>query len=110
MIKNKITFSAHIQYPELLQTECRNWSLYYEDDTATVDSILASVWHNWNAHEDNECEIFWNAKCRSMMVGDFVCVNSQWHRCEKQGWSKVTWDHVYGEEARTRKSIDELLK
>jgi len=53
MIKNKITFSTHIQYPELLQTECRNWSLYYEDDTATVDSILASVWHNWNAHGGN---------------------------------------------------------
>jgi hypothetical protein len=28
-------------------------------------------------------------KIRSMMVGDWVCVNGQWWVCENTGWEKV---------------------
>jgi hypothetical protein len=45
-----------------------------------------------------------------MMIGDFVCVNGQWYRCEKEGWNEITWNDVYGEEARTRKQVDRLLE
>jgi hypothetical protein len=45
-----------------------------------------------------------------MSVGDFVCIEAQWYECMGTGWKKVTWGDVYGEDAETRKSIDNFLK
>jgi hypothetical protein len=123
MKKEDHILSVAIKYPELTQQECRKLNIFYEgrfseepecQGTNKVGKnhmrLLEKTFACFNGGSDMECDTFIRAGVRSMMVGDFVCIEAQWYECMTSGWKKVTWEDVYGEEAETRKSIDNFLK
>ena len=80
----------------MTEAECKYWTFHYEGDYSDQD-ILGFVWEQWNAGSGNESKEFLKRKCRSMMIGDYVCVNGTWHEVLALGWRiNVPWDEVLG--------------
>jgi len=123
MKKEDHILEVYIQYPELTQWECRKLRICFDGNNREEPEfrerneiskkhlgVLESTFGCFNAGSGRESHTFTKAKVRSMSVGDFVCVEAQWYECMCTGWKKVTWEDVYGEDAETRKSIDNFLK
>ena len=106
-LKENIT-AAHVQYCDLIQSECRKFSIYFEGDHEVM-SILEATFAAFNAGSGRECDVFLNGNVRSLSVGDFVFVNGTPYKCMKVGWREVSWADVYGEEAATRKNVENFL-
>ena len=106
-LKENIT-AAHVQYCDLIQSECRKFSIYFEGDHEDMD-ILEATFAAFNGGSGRECPEFLNGNVRSLSVGDFVFVNGTPYKCEKVGWKEVSWADVYGEEAATRKNVENFL-
>ena len=88
--------SVHVQYHDMTERDCKYWQFYYEGDYSDQD-ILGFVWEQWNAGSGHESKEFLKRKCRSMMIGDYVCVNGTWHEVLALGWRiNVPWDEVLG--------------
>lgn len=106
-LKETIT-AAHVQYCDLIQSECRKFSIYFEGDHEVMD-ILEATFAAFNGGSGRECPEFLNGNVRSLSVGDFVFVNGTPYKCMNQGWEEVSWADVYGEEAATRKNVENFL-
>ena len=91
-LKENIT-SAHVQYCDLIQSECRKISIYFEGDHEDMD-ILEATFAAFNGGSGRECPEF---------------LNGTPYKCEKVGWKEVSWADVYGEEAATRKNVENFL-
>ena len=91
-----------IQYRDMTEKQCKKfWQDYPEENSAgykyTDPDILDAVWEQWNAGSGRECDLFKKLEVRSMMVGDYVCVNGKWHECLPIGWRiNVPWEEVLG--------------
>ena len=123
MKKEDHILEVYIQYPELTQWECRRLRLCFDGSNREDPKlfrgrneiseehlgVLESTFGCFNAGSGRESHTFVRAKVRSMSVGDFVCIEAQWYKCMPVGWGKVSWGDVYGEDAKTRKSIDTFL-
>lgn len=106
-LKETIT-AAHVQYCDLIQSECRKFSIYFEGDHEVMD-ILEATFAAFNGGSGRECPEFLNGNVRSLSVGDFVFVNGTPYKCMKQGWEEVSWEDVYGEDYANRKNVENFL-
>ncbi len=87
--------SVHVQYRDMTEADCKSWQFYYEEEL-TDHEVLDIVWAQWNAGSGQESQDFKKANCRSMMVGDYVCINGTWHEVLKYGWRiNVPWEEVF---------------
>jgi|TARA_Y100000310_G_scaffold242766_1_gene246973 hypothetical protein len=74
-----------------------DWKSYYNGHHSDPD-ILDAVWEQWNAGSGNEGQQFLKLGVRSMMVGDYVCIDGKWHECLTIGWRiNVPWEEVMGD-------------
>jgi len=95
-----------IQYRDMTEKQCKKfWLDYPEENSAghkyTDPDILDAVWEDWNNGSGRECTLFKKLEVRSMMVGDYVCVNGVWHECLPIGWRiNVPWEEVLGKVER----------
>jgi hypothetical protein len=64
------------------------------DKNHNDEDILDAVWAGFNAGSGKEMGAFLVAKVRSMSVGDFVRIDSQWFRCASFGWDQATENEV----------------
>jgi hypothetical protein len=106
-LKESIT-AAHVQYCDMIQSECRKFSIYFEGDHEVMD-ILEATFAAFNGGSGRECPEFLNGKVRSLSVGDFVFVNGTPYKCMNQGWEEVSWEDVYGEDYTNRKNVENFL-
>ena len=90
-----------VQYRDKTEQECKGWDFDYPvlSDSGhkwEVPEILDAVWEQWNAGSERESEHFLKRGVRSMMIGDYVCVNGTWHEVLHFGWRiNVPWAEVY---------------
>ena len=90
----------------MTEKQCKKfWLDYPEENSAghkyTDPDILDAVWEDWNNGSGRECTLFKKLEVRSMMVGDYVCVNGVWHECLPIGWRiNVPWEEVLGKVER----------
>ena len=74
----------------------------------TDSEVLEFVWEQWNAGSGNESKQFLNLGVRSMMVGDYVCIDGVWHECLKIGWAvDVPWEEVMT--VKSNKVLEEIF-
>lgn len=58
--------------------------------SASTDAdILQFVFAGFNHGSRRELNLFLRAHIRSLSVGDFVAIDSQWYECDRNGWKKV---------------------
>ncbi len=92
-----------------------DWQFYYDwmlDANAereyTDSEVLEFVWEQWNAGSGNESKQFLNLGVRSMMVGDYVCIDGVWYECLKIGWAvDVPWEEVMKD--KYDKALEEIF-
>jgi hypothetical protein len=92
-----------------------DWKFGYDDCYDDAD-ILSFVWESWNRGSGHESEQFLKLGVRSMMVGDYVCINGVWHECLDFGWRiNVPWEEVMGDIPKedftdvTKKTVENAL-
>ena len=112
MRKNAQT-EVWVVFPEYTQWENRKNKSYYKQDLDYKKAAEATFQYSWRKPA---CARPW---ARPIGQGDFLYVTnsegSQWLKlfkaeCGKREWVWVNWEDVFGEEASTRKSIDQILE
>ena len=103
-----------VQYHDMEHKDCKYWQFYYEEELSDPE-ILDIVWEQWNAGSGNESEEFLKRNVRSMMVGDYICIDGVWHECLPFGWRiDVPWEEVMGDAPKYKKghelTKDEIAK
>ena len=69
--------------------------VFYSDHEHDHRKKLDEIFDGFNGGSGRECRLFsMTPKMRSMSVGDFVRVDSQWYQCASGGWNKVTPERV----------------
>jgi hypothetical protein len=108
--------SAWVIFPEYTQWENKDHKLHWEESYDLKDAADYAVKYSWKK------PITARKWERPMSFGDFVLVSnsesahSEWFKmieckdCNGYEWEVSSWEEVFGDEARTRKGIDEYLK
>ncbi len=65
-----------------------------ENGPFQTEDVLEHIFAEWNAGSGRECGNFISKGIRSLSVGDYVCVDGLWFRCEGFGWSVQTNEDV----------------
>jgi hypothetical protein len=58
------------------------------------EELLDRVFTQFNHDTGFECEVFLNARCRSMCVNDIVAVNGEYWQCAFVGWNRVSYEYM----------------
>tara|TARA_Y100001938_G_C7928396_1_gene348081 strand:+ start:447 stop:758 length:312 start_codon:yes stop_codon:yes gene_type:complete len=67
------------------------WTFYLEVEN------LEDIFVQFNHGSGKECEDFVDQRMRSLSVGDFVQLDSQWWECRPIGWEMVKSNYVIGQ-------------
>ena len=95
-----------IQYHDMEHRDCKYWQFCF-DNKYSDPEILSAVWEQWNAGSGHESEHFLKRNVRSMMVGDYVCIDFVWHECLPYGWRiGVEWEEVLGKIDRDKRAAN----
>lgn len=64
------------------------------NDETPHSTVLEEIFGEWNNGSGRESERFLSSGVRSLSVGDYVNVGTNWYRCESIGWKKNTDQEV----------------
>ena len=78
----------------------------YADLSKNFVEALEEVFAGWNAGSGREWPGFLSEKIRSLSVGDFVKIDTNWFQCNSFGWKLVDDAYV----ADWLEEFDKLLK
>ena len=65
-----------------------------ENGPFQAEEVLEHIFAEWNNGSGRECGNFLSKGIRSLSVGDYVCVDGLWFRCESVGWNAQTHEEV----------------
>jgi len=69
-------------------------STFVIESDATPESILETVFAQWNGGSGQESELFKQSRVRSFCINDIATINGEDYQCRYFGWEPVTLDYV----------------